>query len=157
MDHATLARFWAKVDKNGPVPPHKPWLGPCWPWLRALDQGYGGFYYQGLGYKAHRFSYELLVRPIPEGMTLDHICHNKPPDMPRRRHLRASQVRESGPFRSSPERDQHGPLSASHFHNQFGKAKMPRRAHLRRRQSATYWHAPEVQDVPRLAGPSSPG
>ena len=27
--------FWAKVDKNGPVPPHKPGLGPCWVWSAA--------------------------------------------------------------------------------------------------------------------------
>src|SRR5208282_3495744 len=25
-------RFWAHVDKNGPVPPHRPALGPCWVW-----------------------------------------------------------------------------------------------------------------------------
>ena len=27
----TLAeRFWAKVNKDGPVPEHRPDLGPCW-------------------------------------------------------------------------------------------------------------------------------
>jgi hypothetical protein len=25
-------RFWEKVDKNGPVPAHRPELGPCWVW-----------------------------------------------------------------------------------------------------------------------------
>jgi len=24
--------------------------------------------------RAHRFAYELLVGPIPEGMDLDHVC-----------------------------------------------------------------------------------
>ena len=23
-------RFWEKVDKSGPIPPHRPELGPCW-------------------------------------------------------------------------------------------------------------------------------
>lgn len=26
---------------------------------------------------AHRFSYEILVGPIPEGMELDHLCKNR--------------------------------------------------------------------------------
>jgi hypothetical protein len=25
-------RFWSKVDKNGPIPAHRPDLGPCWSW-----------------------------------------------------------------------------------------------------------------------------
>lgn len=27
-------RFWAKVDRNGPVPEHCPEIGPCWIWTR---------------------------------------------------------------------------------------------------------------------------
>lgn len=27
-----IARFWSKVDKNGPVPPHVHGIGPCWSW-----------------------------------------------------------------------------------------------------------------------------
>jgi hypothetical protein len=37
------ARFWAKVDKNGPVPAHRPELGPCWIWTGAKLGGYGVF------------------------------------------------------------------------------------------------------------------
>ena len=37
-------RFWAKVDKNGPVPAHRPELGPCWIWTAArFKRGYGKF------------------------------------------------------------------------------------------------------------------
>ncbi|MBU6428993.1 MAG: hypothetical protein KGR26_08285, partial [Cyanobacteria bacterium REEB65] len=26
--------FWAQVDKDGPIPSHRPDLGPCWIWTR---------------------------------------------------------------------------------------------------------------------------
>lgn len=35
-------RFWEKDDKNGPVPAHRPDLGPCWVWTGSTDRkGYG--------------------------------------------------------------------------------------------------------------------
>lgn len=41
---AVADRFWSKVDKAGPIPPHVPDLGPCWVWTGSLDRdGYGGF------------------------------------------------------------------------------------------------------------------
>jgi hypothetical protein len=54
-------RFWAKVDKSG----------ECWLWTASLTKdGYGKF-----GPAApHRFSYELMVGPIPEGLQIDHLC-----------------------------------------------------------------------------------
>lgn len=59
-------RFWAKVDKNGP--------GGCWLWTGALASGYGVLGIDGRNVFAHRFAYELLIGPIPEGLTLDHLC-----------------------------------------------------------------------------------
>lgn len=52
--------------------------GECWPWpVVSKKLGYGTAYWNGrLGY-AHRFAYEVLVGPIPEGATLDHLCRNK--------------------------------------------------------------------------------
>lgn len=51
----------------------------CWVWQRAKSQGYG--YYKIPGEKrvvrAHRFMYEREVGPIPEGLTLDHLCRNR--------------------------------------------------------------------------------
>ncbi len=70
-------RFWAKVNKDGPVLTERPELGPCWEWLAALCKGYG---YLGVGKKlvrAPRFAYELLVGPIPRNRELDHLCKNK--------------------------------------------------------------------------------
>lgn len=65
-----IAAFWAKVSHSG----------LCWIWTGCkTHDGYGNF---GVGgvlriAKAHRFSYELLIGPIPSGLTLDHLCRNR--------------------------------------------------------------------------------
>lgn len=47
----------------------------CWLWMRSVNWGgYGSMGVNGRSCKAHRVSYELLVGPIPEGLTLDHLC-----------------------------------------------------------------------------------
>lgn len=58
-------RFWSKVDATG----------VCWLWTAHRDpNGYGRFRLDGAIRPAHRVAYELLVGPIPEGLTLDHLC-----------------------------------------------------------------------------------
>lgn len=68
------ARFWAKVNKTGPVPDYAPDLGPCWLWLAAKNKGYGCFGVTGKMVLAHRYAYELAIGPIPSGLTIDHLC-----------------------------------------------------------------------------------
>lgn len=65
---APEARFWAKVDKNGP--------GGCWLWTGAvLNTGYGQFAQSpGRNIGAHRWSYLHVVGQIPDGLHLDHLC-----------------------------------------------------------------------------------
>jgi len=52
----------------------------CWEWTGAVSGGYGSMNEPfGSGFrrkKAHRVVYEWLVGPIPEGLDLDHVCHN---------------------------------------------------------------------------------
>ncbi|MGH2350320.1 MAG: HNH endonuclease signature motif containing protein [Chloroflexota bacterium] len=71
-------RFWAKVDKNGPLPDYRPDLGPCWLWLAGTRKGYGEFsvgtYANQRIETAHGLAYQWLVGPIPEGLVLDHLC-----------------------------------------------------------------------------------
>jgi hypothetical protein len=74
-----LAKFWANVDRNGPVPHHRPDLGPCWLWTGYATGPYGGRYGRITVGKqqrqaTHRFSWELVNGPIPDGLTLDHLC-----------------------------------------------------------------------------------
>lgn len=52
--------FWVKVEKTA----------DCWLWLGAKAAGYGLF----RGHRAHRWAYENLRGPIPEDLTIDHLC-----------------------------------------------------------------------------------
>lgn len=59
-------RFWSKVDKRGET--------ECWPWLGVITtDGYGQFAANRKRYRAHRYAYELVVGPIPEGYHIDHV------------------------------------------------------------------------------------
>jgi hypothetical protein len=60
-------RFWSKVE-----------VGDCWLWTAGLlTQGYGSYWHDGKTRRAHRFAYELLVGPVPDGLVLDHLCRVK--------------------------------------------------------------------------------
>ncbi len=49
----------------------------CWEWIGARWRlGYGKFNVGERRVAAHRFGYEMLVGPIPEGLDLDHLCRN---------------------------------------------------------------------------------
>jgi len=66
-----VARFWAYADTSGGD-------DACWPWHSTDRNGYGSMFLNGEGRRsvlAHRFAYELLVGPIPEGLVIDHTCH----------------------------------------------------------------------------------
>ena len=72
-------RFWSKVDKAGPVPVHRPDLGPCWLWTAGQNAGYGQFkdgypknWYTSI---AHRTALDLVGRK-PIG-PVDHLCETK--------------------------------------------------------------------------------
>lgn len=74
-------RFWAKVNKDGPV--IRPDLGPCWVWT-GLNNHRDGYGYVSVGGRdegrigAHQFSYTLHIGPIPEGLFVCHHCDNPP-------------------------------------------------------------------------------
>jgi predicted XRE-type DNA-binding protein len=76
----TLAeRFWEKVNKNGPVPKHRPSLGKCWIFTACTDAaGYGqiGNGIDSGHIKAHHASWILTKGPIPEGKWILHRCDN---------------------------------------------------------------------------------
>ncbi len=50
----------------------------CWIWTgQKQDSGYGRLGIDGTTKVAHKFFYEQLVGPVPEGMVLDHLCHTE--------------------------------------------------------------------------------
>ena len=68
VDGTPEERFWAKVNADG----------VCWEWMAAKDtKGYGVFNPNGKLVRAHRFAWENLVGPIPEGLHIDHLCRNR--------------------------------------------------------------------------------
>lgn len=62
------ARFWRDVEPTE----------ACWEWSGTQNgRGYG-FFAIGTRYvQVHRYAYEKLRGPIPEGLTIDHLCMNK--------------------------------------------------------------------------------
>lgn len=68
-------RFWEKVNKNGPVPEHRPDLGACWVWTGALNHhGYGSLWVGRRHVLAHIVSYKLAKGDPPAGFEHDHLC-----------------------------------------------------------------------------------
>lgn len=48
---------------------------PCWIWQGYTEKtGYGRITVNKRRWRAHRWMYEQEVGPIPEGLTLDHLC-----------------------------------------------------------------------------------
>jgi hypothetical protein len=62
-------RFRARVNRQGP--------DDCWPWTGAKSSyGYGQFWTGKSQILAHRYAYQLANGVIPDGLTIDHVCHN---------------------------------------------------------------------------------
>jgi hypothetical protein len=50
----------------------------CWIWEGSQNgRGYGQITVYGKLWKVHRLSYETWIGPIPEGLTIDHLCRQK--------------------------------------------------------------------------------
>lgn len=65
-------RFLAKAEKHDA---DCDCCAGCWFWTGAIDlKGYARFGLARKNRTAHRVSYELFVGPIPEGLSLDHLC-----------------------------------------------------------------------------------
>lgn len=62
--------FWGQVLK---IP------GGCWEWQGPLRSwnGYGRVVVDGKHWRVHRYSYAVLVGPIENGLTVDHVCQNR--------------------------------------------------------------------------------
>lgn len=67
-------KFWARVDKNGPIHPVH---GRCWQWKGALvGKGYGQIYAPRVGSRAHRVSWSIHFGGIVKDLDVCHKCDN---------------------------------------------------------------------------------
>lgn len=67
VEAMNIQRFWQKVNPASAL--------ECWIWNANMHyKGYGLFGRDGKTLKAHRFSYETMIGPIPDGLVLDHLC-----------------------------------------------------------------------------------
>lgn len=73
FDESVAVRFWAKVNKDGPIMPHMD--TPCWTWTASKNgNGYGQLILKSKRtISAHRLAYTLEYGEIPGEM---HICHH---------------------------------------------------------------------------------
>lgn len=108
----------------------------CWEWTGATQpNGYGYFHVGSLTdgsdrmEYAHRVVYEALVGPIPEGLTLDHQCHNESaceggPLCPHRRCVRPAHL-EPASDEENKRRGRHTNGNARKTHCQRGHPFTP--------------------------------
>jgi hypothetical protein len=67
----TTAVFWSKVS----IPQSRV---DCWEWTETTNSsGYGRYFIAPNWVSSHRLAYELLKGPIPEGLHIRHLCHNR--------------------------------------------------------------------------------
>ena len=103
------ARFWAKVNKDGPLPdqtnPHYAGLGPCWVWTAATTRGYGVIRMQGGNLLAHRVS-KAMVLEI-HGFLVLHRCDN--PSCVNPDHLFMGTPMDNSVDKIAKNRHAHGP------------------------------------------------
>lgn len=94
----------------------------CWPWMGYVNKsGYGYLYDPRLRRQTtvHRIAYEAMVGPIPEGLTIDHLCKNRRCVNPAHMEVVTQAVnclRGDGPSSQNARRDtcRNGHLKTSH-------------------------------------------
>ena len=77
-----VARFLAKIDREGSPHPYRTELGRCWLWTsHCHPQGHGMLSHGGRGGRpqyAHRVAYQVYRGPIPDDQEVCHSCDNPP-------------------------------------------------------------------------------
>ena len=67
MASGLAERVWAKVRQEG----------GCWVWGGRVNwRGYGYMSFRDQDRPVHRLMYEACRQPVPENLTLDHLCRN---------------------------------------------------------------------------------
>ena len=113
--HMHYARWWRHGDASAPGPggehfsdPQKSfsarteWVGDCLIWTGSRSStGYGQIHVYGKDIAAHRYAWERVNGSIPDGMFVDHRCHNRA--CANVEHLRLATVSENGSNRAGAD------------------------------------------------------
>ncbi len=74
--HVFKASAEAHIDYAGPL--LSPYLGPCWIWTARINRGgYGEITIGTQRIRTHRWMYEKVRGPIPDGLQIDHLCRRR--------------------------------------------------------------------------------
>lgn len=80
------------------------WQGDCLVWTGAIHRtGYGLIWVEGRHYHAHRYAWEQVNGPIPDGIHVDHTCFNKA--CCNIEHLRLANRSQNGSNKAGPNSD----------------------------------------------------
>ena len=113
--------------------------GDCWEWVGSKNRGYGQLCANGRLRGAHRVSWEIFEGPIPEGMEVDHACHN--PSCVAPYHLRLATRKENARNLSGPTAVSTTGIrgvvrhSAGGFVGRYGRTSK----HFKDKESAAEW------------------
>lgn len=121
-------RFWARVNRDGPLPSFRPDLGPCWISDRAGCKGYSYFSVKCKRMLAHHF----LVGKPSKGLEWDHLCRVRACVRPS--HLELVTTRENGRRGIKGVLTTHCPHG--HLYNETNTYYGPTRGERRCRQCA---------------------
>lgn len=67
--------FWNFVEKNGPIPAHRPEIGKCWVWKNGSGRQ-PRIKFRGRQWLASRVAFVLKHRRMPSGKNVLHRCDN---------------------------------------------------------------------------------
>lgn len=94
--------------------------GGCWGWTAGISsEGYARFHLGGVNHYGHRVSYELHFGPIPEGLFIDHMCHNRACVNPA--HLQVATNKQNHENRPGPQANNTSGVRGVSWNKQAGR------------------------------------